>query len=259
MHIARPTCRQPPSLGLWVRLTPSAASSSARVSRRITSAATVVAGVEVLPEAQEQIDQGDAQLYRIRPRDLQPEQILGDSDYRDKARLFEAGPFVILRKVSRADFPRGTVSAGVFARSCGSWPSSPASYSSSLAESLPPVLRRTSVRLPALCQFDWRATLHSTIWRATDRSERRAGGHCAAILQSPQESVLGFRFTDGLARAFATCSANLRKLGKPGRRKPPTGRRAGCSVAVRGNPRRRFSLTAILLRSVLGHRTYRDG
>ena len=33
----------------------------------------VVAGVEVMPEAQELIDQGEAHLYRIRPRDLQPE------------------------------------------------------------------------------------------------------------------------------------------------------------------------------------------
>ena len=33
----------------------------------------VVAGVEVMPEAQELINQGEAHLYRIRPRDLQPE------------------------------------------------------------------------------------------------------------------------------------------------------------------------------------------
>ena len=33
----------------------------------------VVAGVEVLPEAQVRIDQGDAQLYRIHPGDMQPE------------------------------------------------------------------------------------------------------------------------------------------------------------------------------------------
>ena len=40
-----------------------------------------------------------------------------------------------LRKVSGAAFPRANVSAGVSARSCGSWPSSPASCSSSPAES----------------------------------------------------------------------------------------------------------------------------
>ena len=33
----------------------------------------VVAGVDVLPDAQALIHQGDAQLYRIRPGDLQPE------------------------------------------------------------------------------------------------------------------------------------------------------------------------------------------
>ena len=40
-----------------------------------------------------------------------------------------------LRKVSGAAFPRANVSAGVSARSCGSWPSSPASCSSSPAVS----------------------------------------------------------------------------------------------------------------------------
>ena len=33
----------------------------------------VVAGVDVLPEAQERIDKGDAHLWRIEPRHLQPE------------------------------------------------------------------------------------------------------------------------------------------------------------------------------------------
>ena len=43
--------------------------------RKYTGVASyaVVAGVDVMPEAEELIDQGDAHLYRIRPRDLQPE------------------------------------------------------------------------------------------------------------------------------------------------------------------------------------------
>ncbi len=48
---------------------------NARYLRKYTGVASyaVVAGVEVMPEAQEMIDQGEAHLYRIRPRDLQPE------------------------------------------------------------------------------------------------------------------------------------------------------------------------------------------
>ena len=43
--------------------------------RKYTGVASyaVVAGVDVMPEAQELIDQGEAYLYLIRPRDLQPE------------------------------------------------------------------------------------------------------------------------------------------------------------------------------------------